>query len=92
MGRGSKFKGPAPVGAPATSTNATVPTSSKKYPGISDELRQAVLDMGGGEEDFELIDGVDDDEEAEAPVKASKKAQNPEVSLAFMVCATLFDV
>lgn len=37
----------------------TNPKSSK----ISDELRQAVTDLGGDEEDLELIGGVDEDDE-----------------------------
>lgn len=90
MGRGSKFKGPATVGgvAPvpngdAVAATATAAGTKKQYSGMSDELRQAVLDLGGGEEDFDLIDGVDEEDDvasASAPVKPAKKTENPEVS------------
>ncbi|TYJ57954.1 hypothetical protein B9479_001310 [Cryptococcus floricola] len=44
----------------------------KKEYNISDALRQAVLDLGGDEGDFDLIDGVDDDDEAPAQKKENK--------------------
>lgn len=92
MGRGSKFQGPAPVGqsqkTPSTSAPAaSVSNGSKssKANGISDELRRAVLDLGGGEEDFELIEGVDDDEDDSAPV-ASGKSKSKEGDVSCLLC------
>lgn len=88
MGRGSKFKGPATVGAPAVSTKPNGPAGSngvdggrKKYAGISDALRQAVLDLGGGEDDLDLIDGVDEDDD-EPAANGEKKEPVSEVRIA----------
>lgn len=88
MGRGSKFKGPATVGAPAVSTkpngsaeNDGVEARRKKHAGISDALRQAVLDLGGGEDDLDLIDGVDEDDD-EPAAKGEKKEPVSEVRIA----------
>ena len=86
MGRGSKFKGPAAVGAAASTalgSNATATNgdnsgagpSKKKHAGISDALRQAVLDLGGGEDDLDLIDGVDEDEDEPATKGEKSKSQ-----------------
>ena len=42
------------------------PSSNK----ISDELRQAVKDLGGDEEDLDLIEGIDEGEdESSVPIK-----------------------
>ncbi|WVQ74310.1 hypothetical protein IAR50_003908 [Cryptococcus sp. DSM 104548] len=51
---------------------AEAPEAPKKEYNISDALRQAVLDLGGDEGDFDLIDGVDEDDEVPAPKKESK--------------------
>jgi ribosome biogenesis protein MAK21 len=52
--------------AKATSSNTTplavTKAKGKGGKGLSEALRQAVKDLGGDEEDLELIDGVDDDE------------------------------
>lgn len=41
---------------------------------VSDELRQAVMDLGGNEEDLELIAGVDSDDEVDEPVSGAASA------------------
>ncbi|KGB76848.1 ribosome biogenesis protein MAK21 [Cryptococcus deuterogattii R265] len=52
------------------------PASPEKQPkerkNISDALRQAVIDLGGDEEDLDLIDGVDEDDVA-PPQKTAEK-------------------
>lgn len=59
------------------------PTSPEKQikgrKNISDALRQAVIDLGGDEEDLDLIDGVDDDDEAPTQKKTEKSTD--EVSI-----------
>jgi ribosome biogenesis protein MAK21 len=50
----------------------------KARAGISDELRQAVADLGGDEDDLDLIAGVDNDDGEE--VIASKGKAADEVS------------
>ncbi|TXT12976.1 hypothetical protein VHUM_01377 [Vanrija humicola] len=71
MGKGksstSSHKGAAK--APKQSAKPAAPTT--KGGKISDELRQAIKDLGGDEEDIELIAGVDNDD-AEDDVPASK--------------------
>jgi ribosome biogenesis protein MAK21 len=84
MGRGSKFKGPSQVGAPTSSTAPAVNGSAKaherkKHAGISDALRQAVLDLGGGEDDLDLIDGIDEDDES-PPAPKEDKTKSSDVS------------
>lgn len=51
----------------------------KERKNISDALRQAVIDLGGDEEDLDLIDGVDDDDEAPTQKKTEKSTD--EVSI-----------
>ncbi|WWC65915.1 uncharacterized protein I303_108537 [Kwoniella dejecticola CBS 10117] len=79
-GRGSKStkllnKSSGSSATAATGPNATAGPS--RYSKISDELKQAVRDLGGDENDFDLIDGIDesdnDDEPAPRGVKESKK-------------------
>jgi hypothetical protein len=62
---------PAQAGRSAQSKASAKPGQSK----ISDELRQAVKDLGGDDEDLELIAGVDEDEaDSDAgPTKAPSK-------------------
>lgn len=48
----------------------------KERKNISDALRQAVIDLGGDEEDLDLIDGVDDDDEAPTQKKAEKSTDD----------------
>lgn len=50
----------------------------KERKNISDALRQAVIDLGD-EEDLDLIDGVDDDDEAPTQKKTEKSTD--EVSI-----------
>ena len=47
---------------------------------ISEELRQAVKDLGGDEEDLALIDGIDEDDE-EISVPAKSKGKGKETSM-----------
>ncbi len=60
-------------------------SSSSKYGsnigGISDQLRQAVKDLGGDDSDLELIQGVDDDEDGEESVPSKTVSGSDEVSL-----------
>ncbi|KAK8849739.1 hypothetical protein IAR55_005074 [Kwoniella newhampshirensis] len=83
-GRGSKStKLQKAAAAGATSVaSATTPIkstarapSSSQYPKISDDLRQAVKDLGGDEEDLHLIEGIDEDDE-EPAVKTDKPPVN----------------
>lgn len=51
---------------------------------VSDELRQAVKDLGGDDEDLDLIAGVDSEDEASGPAHTKTKSSNvskDEVSL-----------
>jgi ribosome biogenesis protein MAK21 len=72
-----------PITAKATSTN-TIPVGKGKSKGkdVKEQLRQAVMELGGDEEDLELIEGVDeDDESAQTPAKGKGKGlQTDEVS------------
>jgi len=52
---------------------------SSKSSGISDQLRQAVKDLGGDDEDLELIQGIDDDEEEEVASKKGTDLKSDEV-------------
>lgn len=65
MARDKAAKGTQVTSKAATSTSAPLPSldlkGKSKSTGISDELRQAVADLGGDEEDIALIAGVDDD-------------------------------
>lgn len=59
----------------------------KSTAGISDALRKAVIDLGGDEEDLELIAGVDSDDdgqEADGPAGPSK--QGSDVSFRQLAC------
>lgn len=49
--------------------------------GVSDELRQAVMDLGGDEEDMKLISGVDDDAEGVYTGAPGAAMKSTEVSL-----------
>lgn len=75
----SKGNKSAPKGAakntPRPSTGGGANVARK---GISEELRQAVADLGGDDEDLELIAGVDNDDADE--VIAVKGAAMDEVS------------
>ena len=51
----------------ANTTNKSKPTSK-----VSDELRQAVKDLGGDDEDLELMEGIDEDEEDSTPLTGAK--------------------
>ena len=86
MGRGRKFKGPAQVGAGSAPAKADgqalangTEASRAKHAGISDALRQAVMDLGGGEDDLDLIDGVDEDDDEPADKSDKVKKQGSEV-------------
>ncbi len=46
----------------------------KARAGISDELRQAVVDLGGDEDDLDLIAGVDNDDGDEVTAGKGKAA------------------
>lgn len=70
--------------ANAGKSTQSVPLLNKS--GVSDELRQAVIDLGGDDEDLKLISGVDDDAEGVytgAPGLAMKAS---EVSLFSHLC------
>lgn len=49
-------------------------------PKISDALRQAVKDLGGDDDDLELIAGIDSDEETSPPVTAAVKGKGKDSS------------
>lgn len=65
-------KGPKPSAKPAA--------PKSKGGKISDELRQAVKDLGGDEEDIALIAGVDNDDEADDVPASKGGAKTDEVS------------
>lgn len=81
-GRGSKSTklqakrdGTAPKNAPSTE-----PADDKKPRHVSDALRQAVQDLGGDDEDLDLIAGIDDSEnEDEFESKKGKKSSEDTV-------------
>lgn len=81
-GRGSKSTklqaardGTAPKRAPSTEA---VDTPKPRH--VSDALRQAVQDLGGDDEDLDLIAGIDDSEnEDEFDSKKGKKASEDTV-------------
>lgn len=60
--------------SPITASNPKI--GNIKPSKVSDELRQAVKDLGGDEEDLELIAGVDSDDETEDAPKKSGKASD----------------
>jgi len=64
-------KGTKQAGQPASTSAASVKAGpSTQGSKISDELRQAVKDLGGDEDDLDLIEGIDsDNEESAVPAK-----------------------
>ncbi|KAK6908849.1 hypothetical protein I203_102854 [Kwoniella mangroviensis CBS 8507] len=60
--------------ATATGANATAgpSTQSSRHAKISDELKQAVKDLGGDEDDLDLIDGIDESDNEEQDRSATK--------------------
>lgn len=59
----------------ADSASSTKPANKGKAKQVSEELRQAVKDLGGDDEDLDLIAGIDSDEEQDAqPAAKSKKS------------------
>ncbi|WWC95441.1 hypothetical protein V866_002304 [Kwoniella sp. B9012] len=60
--------------ASATGANATAgpSTQSSRHAKISDELKQAVKDLGGDEDDLDLIDGIDESDNEEQDKSATK--------------------
>lgn len=72
-----KFKNSAPK--PSAKPRASLPKAEqgKTAPaGISDELRQAVADLGGDADDLELIAGVDNDDGDEIIASTKPKAMD----------------
>lgn len=64
----------------ATSPSQEKPDIKGKSKQVSEELRQAVKDLGGDDDDLELIAGIDSDEEQDAaPSTKVKKAADGEV-------------
>jgi ribosome biogenesis protein MAK21 len=61
-GSQAKAAAPAPQPAQAGKSYQGKPSAKPGQSKISDELRQAVKDLGGDDEDLELIAGVDEDE------------------------------
>jgi ribosome biogenesis protein MAK21 len=80
MARDTAGSRPAKQRKGGAGASASKPISRTKNEGkskISDELRQAVMDLGGDDEDLNLIAGVEDDDEGDAaPVKPTGKAVN----------------
>lgn len=73
MGKGKSKSSAAPKNA--SGPRQSLPQSSKGGRAtISDELRQAVADLGGDDEDLDLIAGVDNDE-GDEPIVSSKPGQ-----------------
>ena len=68
-------KGTKQAGPPASASTSNSATAGPSKPSkISDELRQAVKDLGGDDDDLDLIEGVDsDNEDNSAPVKQKGK-------------------
>nr|XP_019043464.1 ribosome biogenesis protein MAK21 [Kwoniella bestiolae CBS 10118]OCF22394.1 ribosome biogenesis protein MAK21 [Kwoniella bestiolae CBS 10118] len=61
----------------ATETNAAAGPSNPRHSKISDELRQAVKDLGGDEEDLDLIDGIDESDAEDQSSKGVKGEKKP---------------
>lgn len=56
-----------PASTSIQTASAAGPSKGSK---VSDQLRQAVKDLGGDEDDLDLIEGIDsDNEDASTPVK-----------------------
>lgn len=77
-GRGSKSSKLAAAREATTtapSETTTAPVNKGKAKQVSDELRQAVKDLGGDDDDLDLIAGIDgdSDEEEAMPVTKGKK-------------------
>ena len=96
-GRGSKStKLQAARGQPKES-KATSPSAEEtpkpdikgKSKQVNDELRQAVKDLGGDDDDLDLIAGIDSDEEQDTSASSSKgkKAADGDVDeVSFIAC------
>lgn len=74
-------KGKSNTSAPKTASNprASLPQASASKgsrAGVSDELRQAVADLGGDDEDLDLIAGVDNDDGDEIIASTNPKAMD----------------
>jgi hypothetical protein len=82
-GRGSKSSKLQTKREGAALEKATVSDSpvAEKARNVSDALRQAVKDLGGDDEDLDLIAGIDDSENEEEaqPVKKGKKGSDDTV-------------
>ncbi|OCF43874.1 ribosome biogenesis protein MAK21 [Kwoniella heveanensis CBS 569] len=70
----------------ATASTSAGPSKITKHSKITDELRQAVKDLGGDDEDLDLIDGIDEEDEdpssgAASKGKGEKKGSSDEKSL-----------
>jgi hypothetical protein len=82
-GRGSKSTKlqAARDGTAKKAESSTKPVENAKVRNISDALRQAVADLGGDDEDLDLIAGIDDSENEEEveTTKKSKKASDDTV-------------
>lgn len=84
MGKGNTAKGVKPADKPAKAPAPAKPAADKapKKTGtgkVSDELRQAIKDLGGDDSDLDLIAGVDNDDAADDFDSASKSAALDEV-------------
>ena len=71
-------KGKARYNGQTVASSNVVHTAVSQTKGISDELRQAVKDLGGDEEDLKLIAGIDEDDESEGipSIKGKSKASD----------------
>lgn len=82
-GRGSKsskLQAKREGAAPDKATVSATPVAEKAR-NVSDALRQAVKDLGGDDEDLDLIAGIDESENEEEaqPVKKGKKGSDDTV-------------
>ncbi|WVQ84509.1 hypothetical protein IAT38_006663 [Cryptococcus sp. DSM 104549] len=79
--RGSKSTKLQKAHAAGSSANAEEPKLEKKERKISDELLKAVKDLGGDEDDLDLIEGIDSDDEGTAAAPKGDKSASDEKKL-----------
>ena len=68
------------AGAPLAIPPIPIRTPKSKSSQISDKIRQAIKDLGGDDDDLELINGVDDDDEEPKNDTQQKGKSSDEVS------------
>ena len=74
------------AGAQPTSPPVSIQTPKLKSSQAGDELRRAVKDLGGDDEDLELINGVDEDDE-ESHDDIQRKGNPSDEVRRIIVCA-----